>query len=83
MYIAKKVISGKNYYYLRESRRENGKVKSINIGYGGKTLEEAKKKMKELKKKDSVGIKKPESTNISIEELTNWLSGSLSQIQIK
>ena len=44
MYIVKKEISGKDYYYLRESRRENGKVKAVTVAYLGKNKKEAEKK---------------------------------------
>ena len=46
-----KKISGKTYYYLRESRRENGKVKAITLAYLGKTKKEAEKKRKEIEDK--------------------------------
>ena len=49
MYIIKKTISGKEYYYIRESVREGDKVKSKLIGYGGKTIELANKKLEEFK----------------------------------
>jgi len=55
MFIVKKNIKGKDYFYLRESKRVDGKVKSICHGYLGKTKEEAEKKSKELMAK----IKKP------------------------
>lgn len=50
MYLVKKKISGREYYYIRESKRdENGKVKSRTVGYAGKTLEDAEKKLNLLK----------------------------------
>lgn len=49
-YIAKQKVKGKDYYYLRASRREGKKVKSINLGYLGKTRKEAEEKMKEKMK---------------------------------
>ena len=33
MFIVKKLISGREYYYIRESVRENGKVKSKTLGF--------------------------------------------------
>ncbi len=48
MYITKKKIKGKEYYYLRKSVRERGKVKSKNIAYLGKNKEKAEKKSKEI-----------------------------------
>ena len=41
MFIVKKKIKGKEYYYLRESRREKGKVKAKTVAYLGKTKKEA------------------------------------------
>ena len=35
-YVVKKIISGKKYYYLKESKRVDGKVKTRNIAYFGK-----------------------------------------------
>ena len=49
MYIVKKKISGRDYYYIRKSVRKGDKVKSNLVCYGGKTLEIAEKKLKELK----------------------------------
>lgn len=50
MFITKKKISGKEYYYLQNSVREGKKVKSKMIAYLGKDIEEAKKKVEEIKK---------------------------------
>ena len=47
-FIIKKRINGKEYYYLRESRRENGKVKAITLAYLGKTKKEAEKRAEEF-----------------------------------
>jgi len=51
MYIVKKKISGKEYYYLNKSVREGSKVKSKNIAYLGKNKEEAEKKAKGIEEK--------------------------------
>ena len=48
MFMVKKEIKCKDYYYLRESKRENGKVKAKTIAYLGKTKKEAEKKEKEF-----------------------------------
>ncbi len=53
MYITKKTIKGKDYYYLRKSVREGEKVKSVNVAYLGKDLNEAKKKMEEIVRKQN------------------------------
>ncbi len=48
MYIVKKKINGKEYFYLNKAVREGGKVKSKNVAYLGKTREEAEIKAKEI-----------------------------------
>ena len=52
MFIVKKEIKGKNYYYLRKSIRENKKVKAKTLAYLGKTKKEAEKKAKEFLNKN-------------------------------
>ncbi len=61
MYIVKKIILGKDYYYLRKSIRKGDKVISKNIAYLGKDKVEAEKKAEEIKK--SLDNKKPISYN--------------------
>ncbi|MEK6891277.1 MAG: glycine--tRNA ligase [Nanoarchaeota archaeon] len=54
MFIAKKKISGKDYYYIQKSfRGEGGKVRSITVSYGGKTREDAEKKLLDLREKEN------------------------------
>ncbi len=48
MFITKKKISGKEYYYLRKSERVGGKVKSVNVAYLGKDKIEAERKAGEI-----------------------------------
>src|SRR3989344_9455212 len=48
MYLTKKKISGKEYYYLRESVRKGKKVISRNIAYLGADKKEADEKMGEI-----------------------------------
>ena len=43
-FIVKKTIHGKEYYYLNENKRVEGKVKTKTIAYLGKTKKEAEKK---------------------------------------
>lgn len=50
VYIVKQKVYGKDYYYLRKSERVGNKVKSVGLGYLGKTRKEAEKKMKEVLK---------------------------------
>lgn len=84
VFIVKKKINGKEYYYLRESVRVDGKVKAKTLAYLGKTLEEAERKKKEfldkIKNKDNIEKNLNEEVRgvymndkkISIEELANF-----------
>ena len=74
-FIVKKKIHGNDYYYLNKTKRVEGKVKSICLGYLGKTREGAEEKAKEIlsrkelkkeTKKQTIKLIKPE---ISIEDL--------------
>jgi len=49
MYLVKKLINGKEYYYARESVRNGKKVSSKNVAYLGKTKEEAEEKFNKIK----------------------------------
>ncbi len=86
-FIVKKKISGKDYYYLRQSVRIDGKVVSKCLAYLGKNRGEAEKKAKEIiknmennqtilntpnPKKESKMEKEDKPTKISIEELANF-----------
>ena len=83
-YIVKQKIGGKDYFYLREAKREGTRVTSKHLAYLGKTREEAEKKAKEImesmekekmeqKKIEKKNLKKEfESTKISIDELANF-----------
>jgi glycyl-tRNA synthetase len=55
MYIVKKKINGKEYFYLNKSVREDGKVRSKSVAYLGKDKEEAERKADELKKAEVSG----------------------------
>ena len=48
MFIVKKKIGEEIYYYLRESKREGGKVKAVSVAYLGKDRAEAEKKAKDI-----------------------------------
>ena len=50
MFIVKKRIAGKEYYYLRKSERKEGKVRAVNVAYLGKNKKEAEQKAKEFEK---------------------------------
>jgi len=47
-FIVKKIINGKDYYYLNENKRIGTKVKTKTLAYLGKTKKEAEKKAKEI-----------------------------------
>jgi glycyl-tRNA synthetase len=76
MYIVKKKIHGKEYYYLCSSRREKGKVKTKTVAYLGKIRKEAEKKAKKIiedfknskqeKKQEQKHKHKKEKKNIKI-----------------
>jgi len=53
MFITKKKVSGKNYYYLRKSVRKDGKVKAVTIAYLGKTKAEAQIKARKFQEEFS------------------------------
>ena len=81
MYIARQNINGKDYFYIRKSVRKGEKVISQNVAYGGKTREEAERKMAEIEKKLVVEKKTEgkfledkslEKTNLTIEELATF-----------
>ena len=57
-FIVKKIIHGKEYFYLNENKRIDGKVKTKTLAYLGKTREIADKKAKEIL--DNLKIKKAE-----------------------
>ncbi len=80
-YIVTKKVSGKDYYYLQKSQREGKKVKSVCLGYLGKTRKEAEKKAREMIKntenkkiqmEEKKNIIKIEPTSISIEDMATF-----------
>jgi len=75
MFIVKKRINGKDYFYLRKSKRIKGKVRAITIAYLGKNETEAKRKLDNLKKAEEVK-KRFDNINsmekISIDELASF-----------
>tara|TARA_Y100000310_G_scaffold342259_1_gene444722 strand:+ start:490 stop:2151 length:1662 start_codon:yes stop_codon:yes gene_type:complete len=83
MFIVKKKISGKEYYYLRKSQRQGDKVVAKTIAYLGKTMKEAEAKKKEIEASGVKGKKNinrvevsernmSEETKISVEELATF-----------
>ena len=49
-FIVAKKIKGREYYYLRESKRVDGKVKAVTLAYLGKDKEEAERRAAEVLK---------------------------------
>ena len=87
VFIVKKNINGKDYYYLNENKREKDKVKTKTIAYLGKTKKDAEKKMKEILTNKNKEIKQEdkidktvkteekieeEKVKITIDELANF-----------
>ncbi|MAG37803.1 glycine--tRNA ligase [Candidatus Pacearchaeota archaeon] len=52
MFIVKKKIGNKEYYYLRKSERKDGKVVAKTVAYLGKTKKEAEVKAREIEKRE-------------------------------
>ncbi len=50
-FIVKKIINGKDYYYLNENKRVDGKVKTKTLAYLGKIKKDAEKKKIQIMKK--------------------------------
>ncbi len=71
MYIVKQNINGRDYFYIRKSVREGGKVKSKLVSYGGKTREMAEQKLDKLENQKNL-MEDYKPTKISIEELANF-----------
>ena len=73
MFITKKTINGKDYFYFQKSVRDKDKVKSEYIAYLGKDKEEAEKKAELIKQqlgsKEKNYQKKLQQMTISIDEL--------------
>jgi len=67
VFIVKKKINGSEYYYIRESRRVNGKVKAINLEYFGRDKKRAEARVFEL---NWVG----KNSNKSREKIKNQVS---------
>jgi len=71
-FIVKKKVHGKEYYYLNENKRIDGKVKTKTLAYLGKDRKEAEKRAEEFKNKIEENkeiIFEEKQTKISIEEL--------------
>src|SRR3989338_10300624 len=63
-FIVKKTIHGREYYYLNENKRVNGKVKTKTIAYLGKDKKQAKARSEEIIKNMKSGKEKQEKNVI-------------------
>ena len=82
VYVVKQKVNGREYYYLRQAKRDGKKITSKHIAYLGKDKKEADEKAKEIIKKmirdkntdssNSIIENKFTSTKISIDELANF-----------
>ncbi|MCL5730456.1 MAG: hypothetical protein M1165_02730 [Candidatus Pacearchaeota archaeon] len=74
-FIVKKKIHGREYYYLNENKRVDGKVKTKTLAYLGKDRQEAEIKKREFMDSriteavNGNGGDEPPGMKISIEEL--------------
>ncbi len=82
-FIVKKNIHGKDYYYLNENKRVEGKVKTKSIAYLGKSKKEAEEIAKkfiekmnkpkpEKKIESKIKVEEISQKKITIEELSNF-----------
>ncbi len=76
-FIVKKKVNGKDYFYLNENKRIEGKVKTKTLAYLGKTKKQAEKKAHEIMKKmdnktntkEKQKFKTNPPTSISVEDM--------------
>ena len=71
VYLYKKIVGGKPYYYLRASKRKGKKVLSKDIAYLGNTIEEVRKSLDKKEFKDK--IRKGYKTIKGFLESNHWL----------
>jgi len=71
VYIYKKIVGGKPYYYLRASERKGKKVLSKDIAYLGNSIEEVRKSLEKKEFKDK--IRKAYKTIHNFIESNHWL----------
>ncbi|MDP4039252.1 MAG: glycine--tRNA ligase [Candidatus Pacearchaeota archaeon] len=83
MFVVKKKIGNNEYYYLRKSIREDGKVKAKTIAYLGKTLKDAERKKKEIIKKMSVKTNTMVVNSVERDEKIEELNGKETKITIE
>ncbi len=81
VYIYKKIIGNKIYYYLRISERKGKKVLSKDIAYLGSTIEEVKKNIENLKQYKDEIRKAHRHINIFLE--TNYYLEKIKELKLK
>jgi len=81
MFIVKKKINNQEYFYLRESKRINGKVKAITLAYLGKDEKEAKQKAKSFSAQKEKTLKPVKNKQTNMKKETNEEKEFLSFIQ--
>lgn len=85
MFIVKKKIGNKDYYYLRKSERRGRKVKAVTVAYLGKTKKGAEKRAREIINnirkgkglKDEKGINE---MNMKNDNLTNKVNKAVEKV---
>lgn len=73
VYLWKKTVGNKNYYYLRVSRRNGSKVVSKDVAYLGTDLSKLRIRLEKLPKKYSKQIRKAYKTLNSFIEVNRYL----------
>ncbi len=81
VYIYKKKAGNKNYYYLRASKRLNGKQVTKDIAYLGSTIEEARKNLP-IVAKDKIEMKKS-YRKISLLLETEYYNVKIKKLKLK
>lgn len=81
VYIYKKEIGKKEYYYLRASIKKNSKIITKDIAYLGNNIKDVKKKLADLPKKYSKEIRKAYKTINRFIEVNHYLQ-KISKIKI-
>ncbi|MCX6749371.1 MAG: glycine--tRNA ligase [Candidatus Pacearchaeota archaeon] len=81
-FIVKKKINEKDYYYLNENKRVNGKVKTKTLAYLGKDKKEAEKKAKEVIRENKQTVEKKKAEAEKTDEKKIKISSQLQTTEI-
>ena len=81
VYIYKKIIGNKGYYYLRASKRKDGKQITKDIAYLGGTIEEARKNFPKIAKNKQEIKKSYRKINLFLE--TEYYNNKARELKIK